>query len=105
MAEERYELDWPPRRTPHTQRDRNWQPLVIGERIVNKHGELTGWKLLGVPWTTEPGRGAPAWVSVECVGCARSFERRLSSIVQGRSRRCQSCSTRARSTKAEATTG
>ena len=105
MAGERHKLDWPPRRTLHTKRDRNWQPLTIGEQISDKFGVRTDWRLMDVPWTTEYGRGSPAWVDVMCVGCSRTFERRLSSIVQGRSRRCQSCSTRERYAKAEAVTG
>ena len=57
----------------------------------------TSWRLLAEPWSA--GKGSMSWVKVLCTGCDRSFERRLSTILQGTSRRCQSCAARARSRK------
>jgi len=102
---ERERLPWVQRlmQDRDTRKMRNWQRLVIGERIRNKHGELSACKLLAPPRSA--GKGSVSWVKVLCTGCNRSFERRLSTIIQGTSRRCQSCAARARSRKAKAATG
>ena len=95
------ERRWPvrakQRRTPleGTRRAANWREIHIGQRIVNKHGELTDWVVL-----SEPFRPDRSWiflhVDVECLGCSRIFEKRLNNIIQGNTRRCITCSNRSR---------
>jgi transposase InsO family protein len=46
-----------------------------------------------------------SYVQVECVPCGQTYERRLSNIIRGDSRRCQSCAQRGHHRKPDATTG
>jgi len=86
-----YRIPWAQRHTPlrGSRRARNWQRLVIGECIENKHGELTSWRLLEEPWSS--GKGSMSRVRVECLDCGRTLDRRLSHIIQGTSSRCRAC--------------
>jgi hypothetical protein len=95
-------LQWRVLRTPMRgeRRDRNWQRLVIGERIKTRTGELTDWRLLAPPCSA--GKDHMSRVRVECLGCNRVLERRLSNIIQGQSRRCRSCASRLISRQAKA---
>jgi hypothetical protein len=85
------------RRTPleGTRRAANWREIQIGQRLVNKHGELTDWVVV-----SELFRPDRSWIfihaDVECLGCGRIFEQRLNNIIQGRTRRCVRCSNRSR---------
>jgi hypothetical protein len=87
-----YWLYWKQQRTPGrgTRRARNWRTIVFGERIVNKHGELTDWEAVSPPYKRE------RWdvlsrIDVRCLGCGEFFDRYLNDIIQGKSHRCRQC--------------
>ena len=71
-------------------RGRNWRKLVIGERIVNKHGELTDWEIAGKPFRREP-YAVLCRIPVVCLACGTLTDRYLNDLIQGESRRCQPC--------------
>jgi len=95
-------LPWRVLRTPMRgeRRERNWVRLEVGECIKTKAGELTDWLLLSPPRSA--GKGQLSRVEAQCLGCNRVLERRLGNIIQGQSRRCQSCASRLISRKAKA---
>ena len=95
-------LQWRVLRTPMRgeRRERNWVPLKIGECIPTKAGKISDWRLLAPPWSA--GKGHMSRVRVECLGCNRVLERRLSNIIQEQSRRCRPCASRLASRKAKA---
>ena len=100
MDEPPSRLPWAQRHTPMrgTRRARNWKRLMVGERIRNKHGQLTSWRLLEEPWSS--GKGSMCRVRVECLECNRALDRRLNDIIQGTSSRCPAFALRRRRTKA-----
>lgn len=73
-----------------TRRARNWRKLEFGDRIVDKYGRTTDWEAVSPPYR----RGT--WdrlcrIDVRCLACGEFYDRYLNDIVQGKSRRCQSC--------------
>ena len=92
MAESR--LRWKARKTPlrGSRRLRNWRRLEVGQRIADKHGELSDWRLLRPPFDV---RGDFfARVECQCVGCDRVYTVRLNNIVGGYSTKCRKCADR-----------
>ena len=89
--------NWKAQRTPGrgTRRARNWQTIVFGERIVNKHGELTYWEAVSPPYKRDP------WdvlcrIDVRCIGCDHIYVRILNDIIQAKTSRCLRCSNASR---------
>jgi hypothetical protein len=79
-------------RTPlrGTRRARNWRKIEFGQRIVDKHGELTDWEAISPPYRRNTW-DVLARIDVLCLACGRFFDRYLNDIIQGKSRRCGSC--------------
>jgi hypothetical protein len=87
-----YWLHWKQQRTPGrgTRRARHWRKIVFGERIVNKHGEVTDWEAVSPPYRRNTW-DVLARIDVLCLACGRFYDRYLNDIIQGKSRRCGSC--------------
>lgn len=74
-----------------TKRARNWRKIEFGQRIVDKHGVPTDWEAVSVPYRQETW-SVLARIDVRCLACGRFFDRYLNDLIQGKSRRCGSCS-------------
>jgi hypothetical protein len=92
-----YALYYKQQRTPGrgTRRAKNWRKIEFGQRLVNKHGVVTDWEAVSPPYRREP-MDTLARIDVLCLACGRFYDRYLNDIIQGKSRRCRSCSSAGR---------